>query len=168
MLNKKGFSMIEVIICLAMLAILSVSAFSLSGHIKYANTKKCAKLLNQTLEQSRMTSMSKAGKWKLYLYRYDGELYYNLTNEASLDKSKGRKVGGSKINLYYMEKGSSSETKLSNTKVLQIGFERSTGAYSNADGSTIFTTLRVAGEEGKGYTIELVEKTGKHIFNKAK
>lgn len=163
-LNNKGFSLIEAIICMAIMAILSVSAVSLSGHIKYANTKKCVKQLNQNLETARMTSMSKAGTWQFYLYRKDGELYYSLS-AGGLDRDAGTKLGGKKIKLYYTKKGES-ETELTNmtTSVVQIQFSKSTGAFVAKDGANIYESLRVATDTYKGYTIELIEKTGKHIL----
>lgn len=164
MLNKKGYSMIEVIICLAMLAILSVSAFSLSSHIKYANTKKCVKELNQTLEKARMTSMSKAGDWKLYLYRQADGFYYELTNLSTLDKSQGKKLGGTSIQVFYKKKGDPSESQLGATGVMKICFSKSTGAYLVKDGSEIYESIRIANDSSKGYTIKLVEKTGKHML----
>ncbi|SES84337.1 type II secretion system protein [[Clostridium] polysaccharolyticum] len=158
-LNEKGFSLIEAIICMAIMAVLSVSAFSLSGHIKYANTKKCVKQLNQKMETAKMTTMSKAGDWSLYLYRHDGELYYSLTRET-FDEDKGTKIGGRKIRLFYKEKGGK-ESELSGSSKLQIQFARSTGAFA---GPTIYESLRIATDSSKGYTIKLVEKTGKHIL----
>lgn len=160
MLDKKGFSLIEVIICMAIMAILSVSAFSLSGHIKYANTKKCVKQLNQKLETAKMTTMSKAGEWSFYLYRHDGELYYSLTKEA-FDPDKGTKLGGKKIRLFYKEKGGS-EVELTGSSKIKIQFVKSTGAFT---GSKIYESLRIATDSSKGHTITLVEKTGKHILD---
>ena len=84
-LNNKGFSLIEAIICMAIMAILSVSAVSLSGHIKYANTKKCVKQLNQNLETARMTSMavlSLPKRWRVILFLVSGGLRPRRWNEA--------------------------------------------------------------------------------------
>lgn len=163
-LDKKGFSLIEVIICMAIMAILTVSAFSLSSHIKYANTKKCVKQLNQKLETARMTSMSKAGNWQLYLYRKDGDLYYYLSDGA-LVRENGNKLGGKKVRLYYTKKGAAeTELKDLNSSLVQIQFSKSTGAFIANGGSSVYESLRVATESSKGYTIKLVEKTGKHIL----
>lgn len=169
MLNKKGFSLIEVIICMALVGILSVSAFSLSNHIKYANATKCVKVLNQKLEITRMTTMSKAGDWSIYIYKKSDGLYYYMSSDNILREDKGSKLGSGKIHLYYTEKGSS-EAELSEGTAapVHIKFSRSTGAFLSTGispgDSKIYEQLRVASESSEGDVIELVEKTGKHIL----
>ena len=167
MLDKKrgslGFSLIEVIICLALISILSVGAFSLSGHIKYANVKKSVKQLNQKIETARMYSMSKVWKWRLYIYKQNDGVYYYLTDSETLQRSSGVKVGGNHIRLFYTVKGGSEVEVLSNDDVVQIQFAKSTGSFIAQDGTEIYETIRLADEETKGYTIRLIEKTGKHF-----
>lgn len=111
-----------------------------------------------------MASMSKAGTWQFYLYRKDGDLYYYLSTGV-LNRDAGKKLGGKKIKLYYKKKGES-EIELTNatTSVVQIQFSKSTGAFIAKDGANIYDSLRVATDTYKGYTIELIEKTGKHIL----
>ena len=84
---------------------------------------------------------------------------------GGLDRDAGTKLGGKKIKLYYTKKGES-ETELTNmtTSVVQIQFSKSTGAFVAKDGANIYESLRVATDTYKGYTIELIEKTGKHIL----
>ena len=165
MLDKKGFSFIEVIICLAMVSILSVGVFSLSSHIKYANVKKCVKQLNQKLETARMTSMSKTGKWQLYIYKEADGVYYCLTNAATLDRSNGVKLGSKNIKLFYTIKGGTEEeATAANAAVIQIQFTKNTGSFTASDGASIYESIRLADEDSEGYTIHLVEKTGKHYM----
>ncbi len=164
-IGTKGFSVIEVIICLAIMAVLSTGAVSLASHIKYANTKKCVKLLNQELETARMTAMSKAGNWQLYVYRKEDGIYYYLSN-SGLNKEKGEKVGGKKIHLYYKKKGETEQELTSvDSSLVQIQFSKNTGAFIAESGSCIYETLRVATVGTNGHVIKLIEVTGKHILD---
>lgn len=165
MLNKKGFSLIEVIICLAMMAILSVSAFSLSGHIKYANLKKCVKQLNQELETARMTSMSKTGKWKLFVYKKDDGVYYCLTTSDAIESSKEKKIGSKNMKVFCKEKGCAETEVTAGGTIIHIQFSKGNGNYIASDGSLIYESIRVAEGSSDGYTIKLVEKTGKHYID---
>lgn len=165
MLDKKGFSLIELIICIALMGILSVSAFSLASHIKFANSSRCIKVLNQKLEIARMTTMSKAGEWSFFVYRKSDGIYCYLSSNGTLEESKGTKLAGSKIHLYYTKKGGSEEElEESIASVMHIKFSKNTGAFLDNGSSCIYEQIRVAAESSKGDVIELVEKTGKHIL----
>lgn len=162
--HSYGFSLIEIIICLAMVSILSVGAFALSGHIKYANVKKSVKQLNQKIETTRMNGMSKVGKWNLYIYKESDGVYYYLTDGNTLERSSGVRVGGNRIRLFYTVKGGSeTEATASNGSTIHIQFAKNTGSFIAQDGAEIYETIRLADGDTKGYIIRLIEKTGKHF-----
>lgn len=164
MLNKDGFSLIEFIICFAIMAIISVSGFSLSSHIKYANVEKCAKEIDQQLEKAKMVSISKSGDWNLFIFKKDSGLYYQLTDKSK-DFSKGEKVGGSGISLYATKKGGT-EAEIKGTDYIQIAFSKNSGVFiSTPGGASVYSSIRISGGSSKGYTISLVELTGKHSID---
>lgn len=164
MLDKKGFSMIEVIICMAIVAVLSVSAFSLSDHLQYANVKKCAKQLNQKLETARMVSMSKSGQWQFYVYKEDDGIYYYLTNSGTLDRTKGVKLGSSDIKLYATPQGGTeTEITAGDGNVVHIHFTKNTGSFTTKDGATIYESIRME-KKSSNYVMKLIAQTGKHYI----
>lgn len=164
MIGKKGFSLIEVIICLAIASILSVSAFSLAGYIKNADTKKCGKQLNQKIETARMTTMSKSGDWQFYIYKESDGIYYCLTTDTTLDRSKGKKIGSSSMKLYATKKGETETLLSEGTSEIHMKFTKNTGCFSTEDGASIYKSIRVEGKNSVSITIQLVEKTGKHYI----
>lgn len=165
MLDKKGFSLVEVIICIAIMGILSVSAFSLQSHIKYADAKRCAKVLNQKIEIARMRAMSKKGNWHLYVYADGNSTNYLVSDQDTLDRTKGEKLGSGNIKIYYTTKtntGATTEASLTGSAYIDIQFYKSTGAFRENADSSIYDNIRIAENEGVDYVIKLVQKTGKH------
>lgn len=167
MLDEKGFSLVEAIICLAIMGILSVSAFYLSNHVKYADTKRCAKVLNQKIEIARMRALSKKGDWHLYIYADGNSIYYQVSDKDAVDRSKGEKLGDSNIDVFFTcrTKGSvtpSSESKITGSVEVDMRFYKSTGAFRENAANVLYDSIRIKGHDGSEYVINLVEKTGKH------
>lgn len=167
MLDEKGFSLVEVIICIAIMGILSVSAFSLSNHVKYADAKRCAKVLNQKIEVARMRSLSKKGDWHLYIYADGSSICYEVSDKDTVDKSKGEKLGGGNIDVFFTSRtkgtaGPGTETQITGSVVVDMQFYKSTGAFRENSSNILYDSIRVKEREGLEYVIELVEKTGKH------
>lgn len=182
MLNKKGFSLIEVIACIAMIGILAGSAVSLAGQIKYANTKKCVKVLNQKVETARMTAMTKKGEWNMFIYRgeVNGKkgLYYQIIDSSDIVYGKMERIGDYSINVEYAEKsrpagevgggGTVGAYKKLDNGFIKLQFEKSTGAFRTSGESTglesVYDSIKLYNDGGKEYVIRFVEKTGKHYI----
>lgn len=79
--NQKGFSLIELIIVIAMLGILAGSAVSVVGYVRYANTKKAVREVDNALSKLRLDTMSQKERRYLYIYRHENgymDSYYAL------------------------------------------------------------------------------------------
>lgn len=66
--NQRGFSLIEVIIVIALIAVLAGSSVAMIGHIRYANTKKVAEEVDKSLSRLRLDTMSQEKRQYLYIY----------------------------------------------------------------------------------------------------
>ena len=72
--DHRGLSMIELIIVLAVLAILSTGAIGIYRSLGFANTKKAAVYIDNLLTRARLDTMSKKDRPYIYLYQIDGRL----------------------------------------------------------------------------------------------
>gem|GEM_PF-1550503 len=171
MKNNKGMSMIEIILVLAILALLSTGMLTGINYIQYGNTKKCSNLIDSALDKVRIDAMSKAEKPYLYLYEFEGSYYMLESAETTptLDSS-GTKLGNRQVRLYYStDPGGVAEiTSSIPLHYMKIGFVKSTGGIAqNADNSYYDEILikNGAGTETR-YTITLIKATGKHYIEK--
>lgn len=156
--KNNGFTLIEMIIILAILAIVSTGTIISISRIGYANTVKAAKNIDSAMDKIRLDTMTKKEKQYLYLYNRDGVLYMKISSDAAerdedLDADTGTRLA-SKVSLFYISDSTSVE--LSDGDAICIHFMRSSGAFS-----TDYEYLRLEGS-GKIATIQCVKETGKH------
>ncbi|SFR68426.1 prepilin-type N-terminal cleavage/methylation domain-containing protein [Anaeromicropila populeti] len=167
MKNSKGFSLIELIIVIAILAILSTGAVAGLSKIRYANTKKCANELNTLIEKGRMQAMSKAGTWYLYVYKTSDGVYYKITKETTTP-TDGNLLAGNSISIKFQKDGASSEETLTaGSNPIKLKFSKNTGGLleeSVTGGAAYYKYIKVIGSST--YKIELNKLTGKHFLSK--
>jgi len=139
MINKnKGFSLIEMIITIAILAIVTTGSLAISSRIKFADTMKAAKSVDYAMDKLRLETMSKDTKQYLYLYIIDNAIYMKVSSEAissaaGLDSNSGKKIANQmRVSYKITSVPVVPEETLTDTNYISISFERSTGAfYSN-------------------------------------
>lgn len=163
--NNKGFSMIELVITIAIMGILTGSFVAAAGYLKYANAKAGAKKINAELSELRIDTMSKMQTPYLYLYKIDSNTYMKVvsgddsaTVGGTLDTNTTR-VGNVKINVFYTDSSGEHQLGTSGSQIM-IEMDKSTGAFKSG-----YSSIRVASSDGKrSYTIKLVKTTGKHYI----
>lgn len=103
--NNKGFSMVELIVTIAILAI--VTGFAMYGisMLNAGDAKKAVKNLSGQLNSLRSSTLAVAGSWQIEVYNDDGvcriATYQKSTAKGSTYKQKDTVNLGSKIQLYY-------------------------------------------------------------------
>lgn len=154
--NDKGFSLVELIVVIAMMAVaLTVSSLSLSN-ITLANAKKCAAKLQSNLELIRVESTRRVSGDApiLKLYREDGDIYLKA------GESEAEVVGNSSVTVKYRIPGEASFTELIDKDeggaVLQFSYVKSTGGFATLGAEKIL----VSGAN-REYNITLYKNTGK-------
>ena len=162
LLDKKGYSLIEIIICIGIIGILSTGAVALIGFLNYANTKKCAEELNVALEKARMDTIAKSGTPYFYIYKRNDKYYYKLSEDTTLDPNGGFLFGNHKIDITYQIKGCVGTKQVTESAPLKLAFLKSTGGFTNTGGAVVCEDIFISGS--KDYKIHLVEKTGKHYI----
>ncbi len=177
--NNAGFSLLEVVIVVAMITILAGSGMYGIGQLTGFRARETADEITSSLTQNKIETLGKAKSsgsmaWELYkdgkyLYVrtvYDAgtgsEYYSNLTEVSKNDlevyvgtRSHGA-GGGSSTNLSQLTDGDS----------YRVYFNRSTGALCNSDGSVMNRNPVIQVRYGlKEYEVEVISKTGKVISN---
>ena len=191
--NNAGFSLLEVVIVVAMITILAGSGMYGIGQLTGFRARETADEITSSLTQNKIETLGKAKSsgsmaWELYkdgkyLYVrtvYDAgtgsEYYSNLTEVSKNDlevyvgtRSHGA-GGGSSTNLSQLTDGDSYRVY---TGINQWDeewengyFNRSTGALCNSDGSVMNRNPVIQVRYGlKEYEVEVISKTGKVISN---
>lgn len=176
-LNQKGYSLVELIIVLAIMGILAGASVSLFGYLAHANSKKVITSIDSTLDKLQVNSMGKKDYQYFLLYEKNGNTYYRIVNSSSeisdfssyLSDTDGTFLSNSGIRFSYLNE-TGSFTDISGSNYLYISYTKK-GTLS-AEGSNIFGgvdtdsnykvgQIKISGRS-ENY-IRLVKATGKHM-----
>ena len=83
--KNSGFSMVELIVTVAILAIISVGAFLLTGSQNGWKLRHAAERLDSALDKAMVQSMSKSDTAGLIVYELNGEYYAAMIKESCRD-----------------------------------------------------------------------------------
>ena len=162
-LRNKGFSLIELIVIIAIMGVmLAVGGYSLTA-ISSANAKQCAKELEAGLNSTRAESYSSdtsANIATVSFYKGTDGIYMEKSYEAG-----AKKIGGSKVTVSYKLEGSTDYVQLDANK-LTFSFNRSSAAFREAkiNGSSAMCESIKISSGKKLYTITCYEHTGKTML----
>ncbi len=159
--NNKGFSLVELIVVIAIMGVMmAVGGYALSA-ISLANAKECTEEIEAALVRTRTQSYSCDSSEtvaEVSLYRGTDGIYISKSYEGSPEK-----ISSSKVSVSYLIDGQSDYKELE-TEKLTFSFNRSSGAFRpvKVDGQTknACTSIKVT-SGGRTYTIKCYEKTGK-------
>lgn len=182
MKDNKGFSLVELIIAIAVMSVILGMLIGNLGYINNSAAKGCANSIKTAIGQTRIKTM---GKQETYLYIYrDGKGYsMNLINTdsktgTSLAEDKDE-LAASKVSVSYVVNkvtgGAGSEISLdSDGDYMLIGFDRETGkvnTYTDSsntsvfqftqDGSSVTKNVNVASDIN---TIVIKVQSGNNIY----
>jgi prepilin-type N-terminal cleavage/methylation domain-containing protein len=189
--DKRGFSLVELIIVMGIMAIFAGGIAGTLGYINRGKTKKAAATLNSQLTAIQQSNMTLKGATYLYLYKDGSQIYMvtahakdidgdgkinstandpesaNYTNRSNLDSyvsSYGgeTKLCSSKVDVIGID-GSSTGT-LDDSNMIRISYSKGTGAFTYSDmgsDSVFYNTIKLQGTET--FTVKLVKNTGKHF-----
>ena len=164
-INNKGFSLVELLIVMGILAIIGSGAFMSFNVIHNANVNNSAGTINSTLSAVRMNNMSKVQTQYLQIYRVNGYNYYRVDDKPNIDFGyRLHKLGTSTTNVSYITNNS---IRITDNHGITISFTRSgecklynsDGTLNSADinGLTFFNGTR-------DKTIRILPVVGKHYM----
>lgn len=180
--NNNGFSLVELMVVIAIMAILMGFASYSFGLIFSSSAKECAQKLSSQLYETRTGSMCRYGE-ELTIYYHknsgSGDEYtdgyyiqratYTIKNDGTqelLSDKETKKIASSRVKITAYLEGDSTPITINNATSIAISYQHSSGAfdYGIIDGvPTSYYFEKIVIESGnKVYTIKMVPETGKH------
>lgn len=188
--NEKGFSLVELIIVIAIMAVvIGTVVFSVSM-VFSANAKACCNNLQRAIADCKVTTMGKSEAW-LILYRgSDNQIYCQMYyNEAVIENDaegnpkvkkddagnvimkavpaneEPQKIGGKRVVVTYIDTEGNKHQDLPTDAIdvdkrLTIAFDRSSGSFKNAPDKNAPKSMEIIGGN-RHYHLEFNELTGK-------
>ena len=163
-LRNKGFSLIELIVIVAIMGVmLAVGGYSLTA-ILTANAKQCAKELEAGLISTRTQSYSRDTSGTIATVSF-----YKGADGIYMEKSyetETKKIGGSKVIVKYKLTGGPTDGVALGGDPLTFSFDRSSAAFrpTTVNGTSAMCEWIKIISGTKVYTITCYEYTGKTLL----
>ncbi len=162
--NQAGYSLVEMILVIAIIAILAGSSVAVLGYLRYANLTKVSNSINDAINKLQVQSAAKTEKEYLYIYEANGYLYFatfaseSAHEEGSLTASAGTKLCNSAIAVSFTDADGNSH-EVSGDTYICIAYNKSY-TFATATNARVITVSSMLGSK----TITLVMDTGKHVL----
>jgi prepilin-type N-terminal cleavage/methylation domain-containing protein len=165
-LNNRGFSLVELIVVIAVIVVLGAATVSLTGLLNGRQAKQAREQLFSKLDAVRTTTMGKRNTTAtIDLNGTDYVLTVVSTVSGTDPQTTEYKIADSKkVKLYYSkESGGGGRTEI--TSPVTLEFDRASGALkadgTEADGSPSYIRYIYAVQGSKEYGIKIYPETGK-------
>ena len=176
MKNNKGFSLVELIIVVAIMAIMGGFIFMSFGLLTGQDARKCANNLSTVLDKEKNYALAKSAEADCYVEisltsdGYFAEYYVPKkavgTDVVSIGKEEIGKASVM-ISCYYDDgSGTPSLKGTLSGGTLKIVYNRVSGAIKeiNLNGTTDINMIRI--DKGRTYEINIFTATGKHTLER--
>lgn len=161
--NNGGYSLIELVIVLAIIAVLMGTVFYSIILIFSANAKSCANDIQRSIGDCKVTTMGRAAAYmELYRDASNENVYTKMwikDSSGSYVESEPQKVGPRRVYVAYLPEGGT-ETELTPGDSIEIHFDRASGGFQEDAGGTFYSMIRVQGGS-KNFEITMTKLTGK-------
>ena len=157
--NDKGFTLVELIIIIAIMAVLSLSVITYIGMIGGAQAKKCANGLKNSLSQTKVCAMSRSSA-SMTVYA-DNTGVYVKTMQGTTERVEKIGNAGTKVE-YRTVRNSDSYTTVGTTADtgVKIEFDRASGACKKMTGDVYCYGFKVTAGQTV-YIVSIEPLTGK-------
>lgn len=161
--NHKGFSLVEMIVILAIMAIVTAGAGAMIYNYKSWNVSKCMQEIDVGLAEAKVDCMSKVSGGLLLSRGSDGCYYMKISS------GEEEKISDEEVRIYYSDSDGHSDIEITDTKTLFISYNRATGAFepidTNAAGTSVYCKEIKITRAGRTVVITLEKTTGKHYLD---
>lgn len=162
--NNDGYSLIELVIVLAIIAVIMGTVFYSVILVFSANAKSCANDIQRAIGDCKVSTMGKSAAYMKLYRNADGNVFTQMwikDSSGSYVPSDPQKVGTSRVYVGYKAVGGT-ETELptGESSGIQICFDRATGGFKEDGSGNLYEIIYVKGGS-KSYEISLTKLTGK-------
>lgn len=144
--NNSGFSLVELIIVIAIVAALITTVFLSVSMVFSANAKACSNDMQRAIADCKVTTMGKARAW-LVIYRgSDNKVYSQMHIMEQVDGGAAgelteitedpQKLGGNRVVVTYTDSAGVEQGDLTETGIT-IEFDRSSGSFKDGTPQSI-------------------------------
>lgn len=163
--SNQGFSLIELVIAIAILAIMCVGGMSAMGYLSMANSSKCVSRLDSSFTQLKSRNAAEANAVYLHLYRYKSTYYVQFNNQSSFtpddtNYKDGEEIANSRLTISYQEGNApAASVTIGNGDCKTFSIRKKDGSFTGTAEPTC--VISVIGQST--YKLTLVTNTGKHF-----
>lgn len=153
--DNKGFSLIEVLVVLAIMGLLVGASINVWYYFKQADVKQASKMVNTMLEYTRTNTMSVNASWEMKIEKdiSDGIYYVTVYRDGELWRKHDL---GKRITVYTVK--GSAETEITSSSPASITFKMDTGGVKECGDVEAY---RIKCED-KVVDVKIVQLTGAH------
>lgn len=166
--NNKGYSLVELIIVIAIMALLTGTAFFSINMIFGASAKTCANDIKEALAENKVTAMGKSdARVEIYRDASDNCVYVRqwVKKGDDWESKEPERLGNSRVYVAYVPK-EGAETELTAGSSLWLCYDRGNGSFRKADADGPVESCILCREiyvkgGSRFYKLTLTELTGK-------
>lgn len=160
--HNGGYSLIELVIVMAIIAIIMSTVFYAIILIFSANAKSTANDIQRAIGDCKVTTMGRSAAYMKLYRNADGDVFtqmWVMDSSKTYVPSEPQKVGPKRVTVAYKpESGSRTELPAGESNGIEIRFDRASGGFD--DNSNFYEVIYVEGGSKK-YEITLTKLTGK-------
>ena len=170
--NNSGFSLVELIIVIAIIAALIGTVVLSVSMVFSANAKACSNDLQREIADCKVTTMGKAQAWLIVYRGENGRIYSQLhimeqkeggtVGELEEITEEPQKIGGNRVSVTYTDASGTPDLELPTGAAagIRIEFDRSSGSFKDAP-----LKMRIQGGS-RDYKLDFIKLTGKIAVNR--
>ncbi len=168
--DQKGFTLIEILITIAIVSILGALSMTMLSRIKFVNAEKAANYVSDGLRKAQVYGMSKETQNYLHIYKYENQYYMKITDSSDGTPdtmgSSGSSIG-SNISIYKVVGTADPEVRveIAGSTQIVVSFKKD-GKMREKDssGDTMEDIRKIIIDGSHEEVILLNPKTGRHII----
>lgn len=178
MRDEKGFSLIELIVTVALMALLMTGVFIGLGALTGMHARECANDLDTALDQAKNYALTKSGGLDAYMELSKEADGYYVTfyvpdkpvvkpgETASYVQIDRKKVGNASVKITCRFKGGANIEI--GTSTVKFYYDRISGAFKEAEYGVGFSDFcqEIRIKKHREYVLKLVPATGKHTLTR--
>lgn len=169
MRSDKGFSLIELIVVIAILSIVSAAAVMGYRSLSPWQVSKCISGIDSSLDKAKVTALSKSDA-EFSIYKNSEGYHIKIITAGGNTEEENKLISGPAVTVSYTATdGSNTVIGEGEENALKLKFDRSSGAFkpigTDSTDKSIYCTTIVAKLKSTSKTITLYYATGKHTVD---